>query len=514
MDLKIKTEKEEFHGRACGIIKQDDKFLIMRVNKTPYYHIPGGHIEIGEDSASTVIGEGVYALEQGENNITLTVEAENGDIRTYELNVIRKQNSNTNLLRIDNDKNQIVNKVDSSIYEINVKNEINEITITAIPEKTTTNVVGNGKYNLEIGKNIINIVATAEDGTNKEYKIIVNRAKSDNAYLKKVFAKEGELYENFEKTTTEYHMKVQDDVESLNLEIETEDKDATYKVIGNSDFVYGENKVTIEVTASDGLTKKDYTIIVYRQPDLNQRCDLVELTVDKGTLSPNFEANTLVYEVNLPYEEEKINVVAKALDNTAIITGTGEHELNVGLNVITVKVTSTSGDEKVYQIKVNRAKSTNANLSNLVIQNHSILPVFNKETTLYTLETKLSELEINATTEQEDATYEIIGNKNLERGTNQITIKVTAPDGVTTKNYSLKVTKTGSDNNNLAFLSVNGYDLNPEFNKSTLLYNVNVPNNIETVYIDAVADDENATVNGIGIVKLEEGKNTFEVNVI
>lgn len=467
-----------------------------------------------EDSASTVIGEGVYALEQGENNITLTVEAENGDIRTYELNVIRKQNSNTNLLRIDNDKNQIVDKVDASTYEINVRNEIDEITITAIPEKTTTKVVGNGKYSLEIGKNIITIVATAEDGTNKEYEIIVNRAKSDNAYLKKVFAKEGELYENFEKTTTEYHMKVQNNVESLSLEIETEDKDATYKVIGNSDFVYGENKVTIEVTASDGLTKKDYTIIIYRQPDLNQRCDLVELTVDKGTLSPNFEANTLVYEVNLPYEEDKINVEAKALDNTAIIKGTGEHELNVGLNVITVKVTSISGDEKVYQIKANRAKSTNANLSSLVIQNHSILPVFNKETTLYTVETKLSELEINATTEQEDATYEIIGNKNLERGTNLVIIKVTAPDGVTTKNYSLKVTKTGSDNDNLAFLSVNGYDLSPEFNKSTLLYNVNVPNNIETVYIDAIADDENATVNGIGIVKLEEGKNTFEVNVI
>lgn len=46
MDLKIKTEKEEFHGRTCGIIKQEDKFLIMRVNKTSYYHIPGGHIEM------------------------------------------------------------------------------------------------------------------------------------------------------------------------------------------------------------------------------------------------------------------------------------------------------------------------------------------------------------------------------------------------------------------------------------------------------------------------------------
>ena len=34
MDLKIKTETEEFHGRTCGIIKQENKFLIMRENKT------------------------------------------------------------------------------------------------------------------------------------------------------------------------------------------------------------------------------------------------------------------------------------------------------------------------------------------------------------------------------------------------------------------------------------------------------------------------------------------------
>ena len=57
MDLKIKTEKEEFHARACGIIKQKNSFLIMRVNKTPYYHIPGGYIEIGEDSKQAVIRE-------------------------------------------------------------------------------------------------------------------------------------------------------------------------------------------------------------------------------------------------------------------------------------------------------------------------------------------------------------------------------------------------------------------------------------------------------------------------
>ncbi len=57
MDLKIKTDVQEFHGRACGIIKQGDYFLVMRVNKTPYYHIPGGHIEIGEDSKAAIIRE-------------------------------------------------------------------------------------------------------------------------------------------------------------------------------------------------------------------------------------------------------------------------------------------------------------------------------------------------------------------------------------------------------------------------------------------------------------------------
>ncbi|MCQ2381956.1 MAG: NUDIX domain-containing protein [Clostridia bacterium] len=57
MDLKIKNEREEFHCRSCGVIKQNNKFLIMRVNRSEYYHIPGGHIELGETSKDAVIRE-------------------------------------------------------------------------------------------------------------------------------------------------------------------------------------------------------------------------------------------------------------------------------------------------------------------------------------------------------------------------------------------------------------------------------------------------------------------------
>lgn len=262
-----------------------------------------------------------------------------------------------------------------------------------------------------------------------------------------------------------------------------------------------------------GVTRLDYDITVYKQPDLENKVDLVELTVNKGTLTPSFDPKELVYEVDLPFEEDNITVSARALDNTADITGTGTYNLNVGLNVITVKVMSKIGEEKAYQIKVRRAESDNANLANLSIQNHTISPSFDKLTTNYNVETTLNELVIYATPEQEGATYKIIGNEDLDKGLNQITIVVTAPNGETTKDYVLKVTKTGSNNNNLAYLAVIGYDLTPIFNKSNLIYDVNVPNNVNSVYLDAVSDDENATVSGIGLVNVVDGKNVFDVIV-
>lgn len=54
MDIKIKNENKEFYARACGLINQDGKFLVMKIDDAPYYHIPGGHIEIGEESATAI----------------------------------------------------------------------------------------------------------------------------------------------------------------------------------------------------------------------------------------------------------------------------------------------------------------------------------------------------------------------------------------------------------------------------------------------------------------------------
>lgn len=466
-----------------------------------------------EDKYSTITGLGKYALIVGENDINVTVEAENGDMKVYTIKVTRKQSSNTNLLRIDNDKYLVVNKKDDSTYVITATNDVNKIKLTGIPEKTTTNVIGNGEYNLVVGENIIQLKAIAEDGTEKLYNVIITREKSNNANLSQLLVDEGIVQPIFDKDVTDYSLTTLYDISNLTLNIKTEDEEATYEIEGNENLQYGANKITIVVTASDGKTQKTYNLMVYKQAQNIDSNDLISLTIDKGTLSPEFDSSILVYNVTVPYNANKINVNAVCLDANAKLEGTGEYELNVGTNLIAVKVTSTDGIEKIYQVRVTREKSNEARLSTLAINGHALNPTFNPDIISYAVETSLADLDITAIPMEAEATYKISGNTNLEKGTNLITIEVTAPDEKTTKTYTIKVMRTKSNNNNLSNLRVVGYEIIPEFNKSTLVYTTFVENDVNSVIIEATPDEDTATILGTGSVTLNTGKNVFEVIV-
>lgn len=57
MDIKIKTATMNFHYCARAIIKQDEKVLLIQVNDAGYYHLPGGHVAIGETTKQALLRE-------------------------------------------------------------------------------------------------------------------------------------------------------------------------------------------------------------------------------------------------------------------------------------------------------------------------------------------------------------------------------------------------------------------------------------------------------------------------
>lgn len=57
MDLTIDVEDYKLNVRAAGIIIHNGKFLAHRNVNSDHYALVGGRVEIGEDSATTVVRE-------------------------------------------------------------------------------------------------------------------------------------------------------------------------------------------------------------------------------------------------------------------------------------------------------------------------------------------------------------------------------------------------------------------------------------------------------------------------
>ena len=75
----------------------------------------------------------------------------------------------------------------------------------------------------------------------------------------------------------------------------------------------------------------------------------------------------------------------------------------------------------------------------------------------------------------------------------------------------LTVVPAKSSNNNLKELTIDGYPIS--FNKNTKSYSISVGNDVKSLSIKALAEDEKATVTISGNTNLKEGKNTIKITV-
>lgn len=57
MDISFRINNEKFNFRVCAVMISDGKILAMRDERSPYFYLPGGRVELGETAEHAVIRE-------------------------------------------------------------------------------------------------------------------------------------------------------------------------------------------------------------------------------------------------------------------------------------------------------------------------------------------------------------------------------------------------------------------------------------------------------------------------
>lgn len=179
--------------------------------------------------------------------------------------------------------------------------------------------------------------------------------------------------------------------------------------------------------------------------------NLEQLHINVEGLTPGFNKDITDYYIVIPTSINDIEVLATPEDSKMMIEVIGNTNLKSGKNIIQIKVFLPGTEQsKIYSINVSKTDDenlANSNLENLAIENVTLIPEFSKEILEYRAEvgSDVELLNILAIAENMNARVTIEGNKNLEIGDNEITIKVLAEDGVTEKEYRVLVYKRSKE---------------------------------------------------------------------
>ena len=158
-------------------------------------------------------------------------------------------------------------------------------------------------------------------------------------------------------------------------------------------------------------------------------------------------------------------------------------------------------------------KSNNAYLKSLTVEGQELLPTFDKEVSSYSVQVKndVTEIKIKAVTEDEKATVDVKGNKDLKEGENTVTVSVSAEDG-TIKIYEIKVTRLKAEPLGLSSLKIKDTNIENKFKTDIYEYSIDIED-VSKLEIEAIANDEKATVEILGNEDLQEGENIITIIV-
>jgi hypothetical protein len=222
--------------------------------------------------------------------------------------------------------------------------------------------------------------------------------------------------------------------------------------------------VSLTVTSPDGRAKI-YTVTLRAIP-LGGDNTLKSLTLSPGTLSPAFSAGTQDYKVDVAAAVAEVTISAIKSDANAVISGDvpNEGQATITLDgpgttkVVSIVVTAPNGTSKTYTITVKRATPSNDDaLSGLTVNPGSLDPDFAPGILSYSVQVtnNVDSVIFSATKSDPNAVVFAFGSVIAAAGTptgqvflplrgrrTEVDITVTAQDGVTTRTYTITVTRS------------------------------------------------------------------------
>jgi len=471
------------------------------------------------DGNKIVDGNGTYAIPDT-TEVTLTVTAEDDNVKeTYKIKFEQ-------ILESDSSLNSLVVKRGSETfnltpafssthknYNLTVEGDVDEVEIEATPNGShTQSVTGTGTVTLVSGGNTKEIVVTAEDGTKTTYTLNITRKINTSATVTDITIG-GETIDGFDPSIATY------DLGSVPYDTTTIDLGATPTAgaslsgdTGVQNLNVGDNTFEINVTAQDGVTTGKYTIKVRRKSNDYSLKDLSITSSPASTVRKDVNGD---YTIDIPSQVERISITPIPNHESATVTNLSSLS-NIDVSNITYIDIDVQAEDELYtgthRVKINKLKSTNVYLSSLTIDQGTLTPVFNKETTSYTVNVGTEVDAITLTGVAEDSKSTVLGDgvKSLNPGDNTFVITVQAEDGVTTKDYTVVVTREQKSILTLSDLTIDGVTID-DFSSSKTTYTITVPYSKTDITIDATASDSDATLsgNGLGTHTLTNNSETF-----
>ncbi len=530
---------------------------------------------VNDSGASHVIkldgvtdSDGTMSLAVGSNVITVEVTAEDDTTkRTYTVTVTRAAppSSDASLKSLSLSGTSIGTfKSVTTTYSVQVPNTLSETTVTPGVNQSGASYVikldgtvdSDGTVSLAVGKNVITVEVTAEDGqTTQTYTINVTRAEppSTNARLS-VLTLSGIDFGTFATRTTSYSADVANSVSQTTVSPTANDSGATYVIKldgvidsdGTVSLAVGANVITVEVTAEDDSTTRTYTVTVTRaEPDspIQQSGDatLSALTLS-GVNFGTFDSTTTSYTATVANSVTQTTVRPTVNDSGAsyvikldgVIDSDGTVSLAVGSNIITAEVTAEDGEStRTYTVTVTRSAppSTDTKLSALTLSGVNF-GTFASGTTSYSASVSngVTQTTVGPTVNHSGATFVIKlrgvtdadGTVSLSVGSNVITVEVTAQDGSTTRTYSVTITRAAPVSTDATLSALSLSDVNfGTFDSSTVSYTADVANSVTETAVTATPNDSGSSfvikLGGVtdsdGTVSLAVGANVVTVEV-